>query len=44
MPLNILRDPQKDEDRVKDPKWLVCMGVCTHLGLFSVICLVFCNP
>lgn len=34
VPLSILRDPQKDEDRVKDPKWLVCMGVCTHLGLF----------
>ena len=28
-----LRDPQKDEDRVRgDDKWLVVLGVCTHLG------------
>ena len=27
-----LKDPQKDEDRAKDPKWLVMVGVCTHLG------------
>jgi ubiquinol-cytochrome c reductase iron-sulfur subunit len=27
-----LRDPQHDSDRVKDPKWLVCLGICTHLG------------
>ncbi len=27
-----LRDPQKDEDRVKKPEWLVMVGVCTHLG------------
>jgi len=27
-----LRDPQKDEDRVKKPEWLVLVGVCTHLG------------
>ena len=25
-------DPQKDEDRVQKPEWLVTMGVCTHLG------------
>ena len=25
-------DPQKDEDRVQRPEWLVTMGVCTHLG------------
>jgi len=27
-----LRDPQKDEDRVQNDKWLVMMGVCTHFG------------
>jgi ubiquinol-cytochrome c reductase iron-sulfur subunit len=28
-----LLDPEKDELRVKsDPKWLVVVGVCTHLG------------
>jgi len=28
-----LRDPELDTDRVKRPEWLVCLGVCTHLGL-----------
>ncbi|GMY26652.1 cytochrome b-c1 complex subunit Rieske-4, mitochondrial-like [Fagus crenata] len=27
-----LRDPQEDAVRVKDPEWLVVVGVCTHLG------------
>lgn len=27
-----LRDPQQDAERVKDPEWLVVVGVCTHLG------------
>ncbi len=29
-----LKDPQKDEERVKEGKeeWLVMLGVCTHLG------------
>ncbi|KMZ68400.1 Ubiquinol--cytochrome-c reductase [Zostera marina] len=27
-----LRDPQEDSERVKDPEWLVVVGVCTHLG------------
>lgn len=31
-----LRDPQKDEDRVKDPAWLVVIGVCTHLGCVPI--------
>ncbi len=38
--MNDLKDPQKDEDRVKQstvngqaaPQWLVMIGVCTHLG------------
>ena len=27
-----LKDPEKDEDRAKNPEWLVMIGVCTHLG------------
>ncbi|KDP23258.1 hypothetical protein JCGZ_23091 [Jatropha curcas] len=27
-----LRDPQEDSVRVKNPEWLVVIGVCTHLG------------
>ena len=32
--LDDLKDPQKDEEIVKDGKeeWLVMLGVCTHLG------------
>ena len=30
--LKELKDPEKDEDRAKDPEWLVMIGVCTHLG------------
>ena len=30
--LEKLKDPQKDQDRVKKPEWLVMVGVCTHLG------------
>ena len=30
--LNELKDPQKDEERVKKSEWLVMTGVCTHLG------------
>jgi len=26
------KDPQKDEDRVSNPDWLVVVGLCTHLG------------
>lgn len=25
-------DPEPDEQRVKDPEWLVVVGLCTHLG------------
>ncbi|KAH1009765.1 hypothetical protein HUJ04_002073 [Dendroctonus ponderosae] len=32
VPLSTLRDPQRDEDRVQEDKWFVCVGVCTHLG------------
>ena len=27
-----LRDPAAPEQRVKKPGWLVCIGICTHLG------------
>ena len=27
-----LKHPEKDEDRAKNPEWLVMVGVCTHLG------------
>ena len=30
--INLLKDPQKDEDRTQNPEWLVMIGVCTHLG------------
>ncbi|KAF8225828.1 ubiquinol-cytochrome c r [Tricholoma matsutake] len=31
-----LRDPQRDEDRVKKPEWLIMVGVCTHLGCVPI--------
>ena len=31
-----LRDPQSDAERVKDPEWLVILGVCTHLGCVPI--------
>ena len=30
--LDELKHPEKDEDRARDPEWLVMLGVCTHLG------------
>ncbi len=31
--LKSLKDPQSDEERFgADPKWLVVVGICTHLG------------
>ncbi len=30
--LSSLPDPEPDEDRVIDPRYLVMIGVCTHLG------------
>jgi ubiquinol-cytochrome c reductase iron-sulfur subunit len=32
MSLKSLPDPQTDEARVKNPQWLIVIGVCTHLG------------
>ncbi|EXJ55979.1 ubiquinol-cytochrome c reductase iron-sulfur subunit [Cladophialophora yegresii CBS 114405] len=34
--LSVLRDPEKDSDRVKKPEWLVMLGVCTHLGCVPI--------
>lgn len=31
-----LRDPETDDQRVQDPKWLVVIGVCTHLGCVPI--------
>ncbi|KZV81046.1 ISP domain-containing protein [Exidia glandulosa HHB12029] len=31
-----LRDPERDEDRAKEPEWLVMLGVCTHLGCVPI--------
>ena len=30
--LEVLKHPEKDEDRAKNPEWLVMIGVGTHLG------------
>jgi ubiquinol-cytochrome c reductase iron-sulfur subunit len=30
--VNSLPDPEADENRVINPKWLVMVGICTHLG------------
>ncbi|KAL2267251.1 hypothetical protein VTJ83DRAFT_4528 [Remersonia thermophila] len=31
-----LRHPETDEQRVKQPEWLVMLGVCTHLGCVPI--------
>ncbi|KAJ8680479.1 hypothetical protein QAD02_016266 [Eretmocerus hayati] len=31
-----LRDPQADSERVKQPEWLIIIGVCTHLGCVPI--------
>ncbi|HEY5998375.1 MAG TPA: ubiquinol-cytochrome c reductase iron-sulfur subunit [bacterium] len=32
-----LRDPASPAERVKRPEWLVCLGVCTHLGCIPML-------
>jgi len=32
VPVNDLPDPEADAARVKQPQWLILVGVCTHLG------------
>ncbi|CAG5115595.1 unnamed protein product [Candidula unifasciata] len=34
--LSQLRDPQPDSDRAKNPKFLILVGVCTHLGCVPI--------
>ena len=34
--LGTMRDPETDEARVKDPEWLVVLGICTHLGCVPI--------
>jgi ubiquinol-cytochrome c reductase iron-sulfur subunit len=38
VPLSLLLDPQRDEDRVKPGRdeWLICSGSCTHLGCVPI--------
>ncbi|OAD54171.1 Cytochrome b-c1 complex subunit Rieske, mitochondrial [Eufriesea mexicana] len=31
-----LRDPQADSERVQQSKWLIVLGVCTHLGCVPI--------
>jgi Rieske Fe-S protein len=31
-----LRHPEHDADRVQEDKWLVIIGVCTHLGCVPI--------
>lgn len=34
--ISSLRDPQTDADRVKNPEWLIMLGICTHLGCVPI--------
>ncbi len=34
--LSELRDPQHDSERAQNPKFLVVLGVCTHLGCVPI--------
>eukprot|EP01031_Cornospumella_fuschlensis_P033617 gene33617-40665_t len=34
--MGVLKDAQADKDRVKDPEWLVVLGICTHLGCVPI--------
>ncbi len=34
--LGSMRDPELDSDRVKNPEWLVVLGICTHLGCVPI--------
>lgn len=36
VPVSSLKDPQADSDRATDPKWLVVLGICTHLGCVPI--------
>merc|ERR1719443_2169923 len=34
--LGLLRDRQADSERVVEPKWLIVLGICTHLGCVPI--------
>ena len=34
--LSTFRDPEPDEKRTKDPRWLIVLGICTHLGCVPI--------
>ena len=34
--VNQLRDPQSDEERCPTGKWLIVLGICTHLGCVPI--------
>ena len=34
--IGTMRDPEPDANRVKDPEWLVVLGICTHLGCVPI--------
>lgn len=36
VPLSDMKDPQTDAARVVDPKYLIIIGVCTHLGCVPI--------
>lgn len=36
VPMSDMKDPQADAARVQDSKWLVVMGICTHLGCVPI--------
>jgi len=36
VPLAALRDPEADSERVKNPEWIITLGICTHLGCVPV--------
>jgi len=35
-PMDELKDPQPDDARAKKQEWLICLGVCTHLGCVPI--------
>eukprot|EP01137_Pigoraptor_chileana_P030176 Opistho-2@16423 len=36
VPVAELRHPESDASRVKNPEWLVVLGICTHLGCVPI--------
>ncbi len=36
VPMDELKDPQRDQDRVQKPEWLIMVGICTHFGCIPI--------